>query len=355
MPNSKNNAEQTLPPNQRLAAPGKWPVVGERAPRPDDSAWTVTVCGLVNEVKTFSLEEIRGMGLEEFSVDIHCVTRWSKLGAKFTGIPLARLLSECGIQPGAKFISFVARSSHGHSTSLPYDDALPPDAYIAMGYEGEPIPTEHGGPIRIVTSGPYFYKSIKWLERIELLAEDRLGYWEAESGYHNGANPWREERYIASIVDPKRLQQLLDAMDVSGQELLSLQVAGRVLCGLDATDAKLRNADFSRCNLADANFANANLSNANFCAANLRGANFAGADLEGADFAGADLREANLSGASLFGSTFAPNLRDVGALLDGTSRFSSDSVAGLAPMQLEYLVSCGVGIGAGLSGRADLI
>ncbi|HEV2761509.1 MAG TPA: molybdopterin-dependent oxidoreductase, partial [Pyrinomonadaceae bacterium] len=99
-----------LPPNQQLAAPGKWPVVGERAPRRDDAPWSVSFNGLVAAPKTWTLEELNAMPQVEQAIDIHCVTRWSKPGAKFAGVPLARLLDACEPSPQARFLSFVARS-----------------------------------------------------------------------------------------------------------------------------------------------------------------------------------------------------------------------------------------------------
>ena len=210
-----------------------------------------------------------------------------------------------------------------------------------MAYEsnGNPLPVDHGGPLRLIVPGRYFYKSLKWLERIELLAEDRLGYWEAESGYHNTADPWREERYMAPALDKQEAARLLAKRDFSGRNLRSIAAAGMDLAGLSARGALLRDADFSRANLRGACFDGANLSNARLVGADLRGATFLGADVEGADFTGADLRGADLTGASLFGATFCDEsaVPPCGATIDATLRVAPDQLDALTPPQAAFL------------------
>lgn len=294
---------QQLPPRQQLAAPGKWPVVGEKAPRADASPWTVSVSGLVARPSVLTLADLQAMPHVSRVIDIHCVTRWSKPQVTFTGVPLADLLRLCDVQEGARYISFVARSERDHSTSLILADALRLDTLIAFTADGAPLATEHGGPVRTVTPGRYFYKSLKWLREIVLLEHDRLGYWEAHAGYHNHADPWQEERYIAPDVSPKVLETALCTRDLSGLDLRGLRAENRDLAGLRASDALLRDAHFEGANLTGADFAGANLSNAHFENANLAGANFRGADVEGAAFAGAHLQDADFTGASLFGAT----------------------------------------------------
>ena len=125
----------------------------------------------------------------------------------------------------------------GHSTSLPLEDARQLDVLIALNFAGVPITSEHGGPVRSVTPGRYFYKSLKWLIGIELLAEDRLGYWEASAGYHNRADPWHEERYVASGLSKQDAAQIFAERDLSGRELVSLDGSDRDLSGLQARGA----------------------------------------------------------------------------------------------------------------------
>lgn len=299
-----------LPPNQRLAAPGKWPVVGEKTPRAnDDSPWTVAVSGLVAEPRTFTLDDLSRLPQTETVTDIHCVTRWSRLGVRFSGVSLAALLALSRSLPEARFISFIARTDRNHSTSLPLADALELETLVALTHEGEPLDPTHGGPVRTVVPGRYFYKSVKWLERIELRAEDRLGYWEAEAGYHNHADPWREERYIAPDVTAQDLKRLLQERDVSGLDLRGVRAEGRDLSGLRAVAALLRDSHFEGADLSGADFTGANLSNAHLQGANLTGAKFTGADVEGAAFEDALLTGADFTGASLFGTTGLDALR----------------------------------------------
>ncbi|MEP6756099.1 MAG: molybdopterin-dependent oxidoreductase [Chthonomonadales bacterium] len=330
---------EQLPPNQRLAAPGKFPLVGEKSPRIDSAPWTLSVIGLVSAEKTFTFKDLNSLPQSVLEVDIHCVTRWSILGAQFTGIELSRVLEVADIKPEAKFVSFIARSDRSHSSSLPLKDAIDLGAFIAFTYGGKPLPTEHGGPMRLVVPGRYFYKSVKWLERIELLAEDKLGFWEAESGYHNHADPLAEERYIASNIDPKKLKKLLGVGLIEGQTILSLQAERLNLSVLRAEGAIIRNANFKHAQLKLANFNNANLSNADFSYANCHSVTFRDADLEGANFEGADIQEAIFSGASLFGTTFFTQETGAGAIVDETTVFDVASFEKLAPEQAEYLLT----------------
>lgn len=297
-----------LPPHQRLAAPGKWPVVGEKAARTGDAApWSVSVDGAVLHSRTWHLDALQALPQTERTVDIHCVTRWSRLAVPFSGVPLRTLLTEAVPKPSARFVRFVARSDRNHATSLPLALAL--DALIAFEADGAPLAPEHGGPVRIVTPGRYFYKSVKWLERIELLETDALGYWEAEAGYHNGADPWNEERYAAPNIPPRVLERALRTRDFSGLDLRGLQATGMDLRALIARSAKLRDAHFEGARLDGADFTGANLSNAHLNGASLVGADFTDADVEGAAFDAADLTEAIFAVASDFGATYDGAIR----------------------------------------------
>jgi DMSO/TMAO reductase YedYZ molybdopterin-dependent catalytic subunit len=327
-----------LPPNQHLAAPGKWPVVGEKAPRQnDDSPWTITVSGNVEREIVWTLPEFDALPAVEQTVDIHCVTRWSRLGVRFGGVLLRTVLEMARPLPDARFVSFIARSERNHSTSLPLADALALGVLIARTHEGQAIETIHGGPVRTITPGRYFYKSLKWLERIELLSDDRLGYWEDEAGYHNRAEPWAEERYLAPSVTRQEMAKLLQARDISGLDLRGVEASGRNLSGLKAIGAKLRDARFIAADLRGADFTSANLSNARLNDANLENAILFGADGEGADFIGADLRGADFTGASLFGATFCTSDSTTGANMDRTTIILPAALSALAPVQEAYV------------------
>ena len=293
-----------LPPNQQLVAAGKWPLVGERQPRDDGSPWNVGVRGCVEREFSFSLDELRQMEQVERTFDIHCVTRWSRLAMPFSGVLLSTVLERAGVQSSAKFVSFVARSERHHSTSVSLEYLTSVDAMLALTADGQPVSREHGGPVRMVVPGKYFYKSVKWLETIELLETDRLGFWEADIGYHNNADPWKEERFIAGNISKSEATKLIEGRDFSGRDLRSIDCSNRNLDGLNAAECAVRNADFRGASLRGANFENANLSGARMDACDLTGANFRGADVEGTDFRGANLSGADFTGASLFGASF---------------------------------------------------
>lgn len=336
-----------MPPNQSLAAPGRWPVVGERAsaaiPGDGSAPWTISVGGLVAEPRTFTLGELAVLPPTRLLLDVHCVTRWSRLDMSFAGVRLATVLEACGgALPAARFVRFVAHSDRDHDTSLPLGDALTlGESGVLLATEADDRPLEpiHGGPIRTVTPGRYFYKSLKWLRRIELLAEDRLGWWEANAGYHNRADPWREERYLAPDLDRRVVQQVLATRDAVGLELRSLAAAGRDLRGLSARGAAMRDADLRGADVREADLREVNLSNAHLVGADLRGADLRGADVEGADFRGADLRGADLRVASMFGASFGPEADgdEPPAQYDQSTRFDFATLAGLTPGQRRWL------------------
>ena len=340
-----------LPPRQVLAARGKWPLVGERSPRGSDQPWTVRVSGVCRRPAAFGLATLREMGIIERTIDIHCVTRWSRLGVRFSGIPLRHLLERCEPAADARFVRFVARSERDHDTSLPLTDALALDALVAFEHEGAPLSVEHGGPVRLVVPGRYFYKSLKWLECIELRADDRLGYWEGSAGYHNHADPWAEERYVLPDADRAAVLKHVQARDLVGADFLGVRMDDMRLPGLRAAGAILRDAWFRRATLTEADFARANLSNALFEGTDLRRAVLRRADVEGACFRGADLRGADLRGASLFGATFCAEAGDDAepwpdARLDDTTRIDAASLTDLSDAQRAFLAPLASASGA---------
>lgn len=318
-----------LPPRQQKVGSDKWPLVGESPPENWDQLWTLTINGECARSQSWTLEELQQLPSVEKTLDIHCVTRWSKFDVTFVGVRLVTLLDQVQTSESARYASFVARSHRKHSTSLSLGDVQEHDPLIAWEVDGEPLSREHGGPLRLVTPGKYFYKSLKWLETIELLSRDRLGYWEKEAGYHNHADPWREERYISSQLTKKQVSQLLERLDIENQDFLGFDGKGRTLDSLKARGAKLRDANFEEASLAGADFSGANLSNANLRNANLQQTVFDGADLEGAELCGADLSGASLSGASLFGATFIDD--------DGQNPATFSSPHQLHPDQLGML------------------
>ena len=327
-----------LPPNQQLISTARWPVVGERSPRADDSRWHVRVDGEVQDECTFSLRELRSgnrFELVDREIDIHCVTRWSKFGTKFRGIRLVDLIDSAMPTSDANFASLIARSSRGHSTSIPLK--LAAEALVAFAANDEPLSEEHGGPLRVVVPGRYFYKSVKWLERIELLSKDRLGYWESDAGYHNEADPWREQRYIASSITKSEAAQLIASGDFSRRDLRGLDCSNHTITALQANKSLLRDARFEAAVLQSASFRDSNLSNAIFDHADLQGADFSGADVEGASFVGADLRGADLRVASMFGASFGrvdESGDTIVATLDASTQIDRSALTSLTDDQL---------------------
>jgi len=352
-------AVSDLPPRQQLVAQDKWPLVGEKTADLQRHAepWRLTLSGLVATPRVWTVQDLHTLPQVEREIDIHCVTRWSKLSLKCSGILLQTLLGACQPSPEARFLSFVARSARAHSTSLPLADALALETMVVLAIDRHPLANEHGGPVRTIVPGRYFYKSVKWLEHIRVLSADELGYWEREAGYHNGADPWREQRYIMTQGDPVTIRRLLQNKDFSGQDILNLQAAERNLTGLNARGATLRNANFAGAKLRGSCFEGANLSNAHFAGADLRDASFRGSpgqltDVEGADFCGADLRGTDFTGASLFGVSFRPeegHEEQPAALIDETTRITSEGLEVLTPRQRGFVLA--VRKGGGNSNR----
>ncbi|MFK7770005.1 MAG: molybdopterin-dependent oxidoreductase [Mariniblastus sp.] len=342
MRESEKELESALiPPGQQLVAPGKWPVIGEREPADalPNSQWKLRIFGECNMPIELTLKELRELPRTTQTIDIHCVTRWSKLGVEFTGVLLEEILKRVSPTDSAKFVSFVARSKRKHSTSLGLQTSRDLQTLIALEVDGQPIDRGHGGPLRNVAVGRYFYKSVKWLEAIELLSQDRLGFWEAESGYHNNADPWKEQRYMAPTIDRRESIRLIETKNFSNRDLRSIDCSDRDLGKLNAAGASLRDANFSRADLHESDFSAANLSNAHFRNANLHRSNFEGADLEGADLSGADLRGANLSNCSLIGASFfsSENDQNIEAIFDAETVLPETAIAPLFPEQLAFV------------------
>jgi DMSO/TMAO reductase YedYZ molybdopterin-dependent catalytic subunit len=330
-------SEDRLPPGQGLIRDiANWPVVGERQPRESGLPWEIAVSGRVAHSRIWGLDHLRTWPQEERTLDIHCVTRWSQLGRRFRGVPLRALLEPSVVHSDARFVRFVARSEREHDTSLPLSVAM--DCLIAFEAEDRPLAVEHGGPVRVITPGRYFYKSLKWLERIELMVENRLGYWESGPGYHDEADPWRELRYVTGNIPPELRARMIARRSLGRRNLLGVDFSGEALEGLDAAGATLRNVRFRGAFLRGADFSGANLSNADLSGADLRAARFVGADLEGAAFDGADLRGADFTGASLFGASFTGPAG--AAALDAGTRLTAAQAARLADDQAAYVLDC---------------
>jgi DMSO/TMAO reductase YedYZ molybdopterin-dependent catalytic subunit len=178
-----------VPPGQYITL--DFPVLSAGpTPRTPLEQWTFDVRGVLDGTRSWTWEELTGLPTETFTVDIHCVTKWSKLDTTWTGVSLDVLFD--GVETDATHV--MAFSDGGYTTNLPLADVIGGKAWIATGYDNQPLAPEHGGPARLLVPHLYFWKSAKWVRGLELLADDRPGFWE-RYGYHNYGDPWQEQRY----------------------------------------------------------------------------------------------------------------------------------------------------------------
>ncbi len=163
-------------------------------PRTSLAKWDFTIRGADGQSVRWSWDQLRALPHETPTVDIHCVTKWSKFDTKWEGISVDTLLAaaRAGGVPDGQFV--VAICDGGYTTNLPLADVTNGKAWVAFGYDGAPLPAEHGGPARLLVPHLYFWKSAKWVRALRLQPHDQPGFWE-QLGYHNYGDPWREERY----------------------------------------------------------------------------------------------------------------------------------------------------------------
>jgi DMSO/TMAO reductase YedYZ molybdopterin-dependent catalytic subunit len=182
-----------IPPGQSRTK--KWPVLdASGTPSFSLENWQLTVEGLVQQPISLTLDELKALPKVRVFSDFHCVTRWSRLGNVWEGVSTREILSRSGgVRPEAQFV-LAHGLDHGWTTNVPLSDFLAEDALLVLTHDGEPLSSEHGGPVRLVIPRLYAWKSAKWITRIELLADDRAGFWE-RNGYHMRGDPWNEERY----------------------------------------------------------------------------------------------------------------------------------------------------------------
>ena len=180
-----------LPPGQYLTE--KWPVLhAGSVPRTDLATWDLRVFGEVEQELRLTWDEVLALPAAENVQDIHCVTRWSRFDTRFRGVHWAEVAKLAVPTGAARFV--VAHAEQGFTANVPLGFLEDGNALLAYEADGEPLTPEHGWPLRLVIPGKYFWKSAKWLRGIELRADDQPGFWE-RYGYHNEADPWKEERY----------------------------------------------------------------------------------------------------------------------------------------------------------------
>jgi DMSO/TMAO reductase YedYZ molybdopterin-dependent catalytic subunit len=182
---------ERLPPGQSPTV--KWPVL-TYGPEPSVSTdqWVLSIDGAVEAPYVLDWEGLMQAPQADWSGDIHCVTRWSKFGMDWRGVSVPELLDRARLLPSATHL--LAHSYGGYTTNLPLSDVTEHPALIAYQADGEPLAREHGGPARLLVPHLYLWKSAKWVNRLEILTEDRLGFWEV-NGYHHRGDPWLQERY----------------------------------------------------------------------------------------------------------------------------------------------------------------
>ena len=181
-----------LPPGQ-YDTRGDWPVLtAEATPKLSTATWTFAVEGLVENPTTWTWDEIHALPPSTYEGDIHCVTSWSKLGMTWNGVSVDTLLDVADPLPSATHV--LATSHTGYTTNLALADVTGGKAWVAWEADGEPLPTAHGGPARLLVPHLYFWKSAKWVASLRLLDHDEPGFWE-RNGYHDRGDPWLEQRY----------------------------------------------------------------------------------------------------------------------------------------------------------------
>ena len=180
-----------LPPGQYLTE--KWPVLhAGTIPRVDLATWDLRVWGEVERPVRLTWDELKALPSTEVTVDIHCVTRWSRFDTTFRGVRWRELAELVRPRPAARFV--VAHAEQDYTANMPLAALEDEDALLAYEADGEPLTPDHGWPLRLVVPSRYFWKSAKWLRGLELLDHDQPGFWE-RYGYHNDADFRREERY----------------------------------------------------------------------------------------------------------------------------------------------------------------
>ncbi len=183
-----------LPPGQSLTL--KWPVLHYGSvPRFDPARWHFRVSGLVEKPIRLSWEEFNRLPMKEVLADMHCVTRWSRFDVRWEGVPFSEVARLAGVKPEAHFV--MVHAEQGYTANVPLEDLMRPTTLFALKHNGEPLPADHGYPVRLVVPHLYAWKSVKWVRGIEFRPQDAPGFWE-QNGYHIYGDPWEEQRFSGS-------------------------------------------------------------------------------------------------------------------------------------------------------------
>ena len=185
----RDEAAPELPPGQYLTR--DFPVLSAGpTPRIDLDRWEFVIRTEAGVEHKWTWRDLTALPSETPTVDLHCVTRWSKLGTSWRGVSLDVLLEPVDTAADHALV----RAYGGYTTNLPLEDLLDGQAWLAYEYEGEPLEPAHGGPARLLVPHLYLWKSAKWVRGIDLALQDEPGFWET-LGYHDYGDPWREQRY----------------------------------------------------------------------------------------------------------------------------------------------------------------
>jgi DMSO/TMAO reductase YedYZ molybdopterin-dependent catalytic subunit len=183
--------EPRLPPGQIVTE--KWPVLHHGSiPKVDIARWDFRILGLVATPVRWTWDAFSSLPRAQVRSDIHCVTRWSRYDNLWEGVSIREVFRHVEVGPAAGFA--VIHADGGYTTNLPLSELLQDDVLLADTHDGKPLAPEHGWPVRLVVPRRYFWKSAKWVRGVELVERDRPGFWEV-NGYHNEADPWKEERF----------------------------------------------------------------------------------------------------------------------------------------------------------------
>lgn len=190
-PSVIQNQDNRLPPGQTLT--DKFPVLSYGpTPRFDPAKWDFRVVGMVEKPLQFTYEQFLALPQTRQVSDFHCVTTWSRYNNAWEGVKVLDLMKMVSLTPDARFV--IVHCDGGYTTNLPLNEFLDDDVILAHRHDGRDLEPDHGWPLRLVVPKLYAWKSAKWVRGIEFSDIDRRGFWEVR-GYHNHADPWREERY----------------------------------------------------------------------------------------------------------------------------------------------------------------
>jgi len=187
----EKKAEGRLPPGQSLTH--KFPVL-TYGPNPkfDPKTWNFRIFGDIENEMTWTWEEFQQLPTVTITVDIHCVTRWSKFDTTWEGVQFKHIAELAGMKDTVKHI--IAHCDYGYTTNVPLEDMMHDDVLLTYNYDGQPLTPDHGAPVRTLVPQLYFWKSAKFLRALEFSPVDKPGFWE-NAGYHNYGDPFKEQRY----------------------------------------------------------------------------------------------------------------------------------------------------------------